>query len=320
VGHRLPFEERSLTRLIARTATLYLAIFVCVLLALNAGAYAFMSREYSSLLAPALGTPEGSHALATALRRVVATLALIDVPLVALVAVASYALARATIAPLQSARERERIFAADAAHELRSPLAAIAALAQAARRNASDENRNALEAIAQTAIEASAVVTDLLTLARDPARPALHCEPVDLASVVTRTSRDAEPVATSRGIRLESAAASAIVEGDERRLRELARNLVDNAIRHARGRVTIVSRRNGRLCEIVVEDDGDGIPPQERERVFERFYRRSNDGSGTGLGLAIVRWIAAAHEGGVTVDEAPEGGARFIAAIPARRD
>jgi signal transduction histidine kinase len=306
--------------LIARTAALYLVIFVCVLLALNAGAYAFMAREYASLLAPAIGTPEGSAALATAMRRVIVTLALIDVPLVALVAAASYALARATIAPLQAARERERIFSGDAAHELRSPLAAIAAIAQAARANASDESRNAFEAIARTALEAANVVTDLLTLARDPGPRALQCEPVDLAAVVARTSRDSEPLATARGIRLEFTTASAIVDGDERRLRELARNLVDNAIHHARQNVSISSRRNGRLAEIVVDDDGDGVPLEERERVFERFYRRSNDGAGTGLGLAIVRWIASAHDGGVTVGEAPSGGARFVAAIPARRD
>ncbi|MGB6519008.1 MAG: hypothetical protein WBE79_10940, partial [Candidatus Cybelea sp.] len=76
--------------MIARAAILYLGIFVCILLALNLGAYAFMAREYGSLLAPALGTPEGARALATALRRVVVTLAAIDVPLVAIVALASY--------------------------------------------------------------------------------------------------------------------------------------------------------------------------------------------------------------------------------------
>lgn len=320
MGGRLSLEESFVPRLISRATLLYLGIFVCVLLALNAGAYAFMAREYTSLLAPALGTPEGASALATAMRRVVLTLAAIDVPLVAIVAVASYALARATIAPLEAARARERLFAADAAHELRSPLAAIAAIAQAARAQASVESRNAFEAIVRSALEASAVVTDLLTLARDPARRALQCEPVDLAAVVTNSTCDTQPLAAARGVRLESSATSAIVDGDERRLRELARNLLDNAIRHAHGGVSIASRRNGRLCEIVVDDDGDGIPPQERERVFERFYRRANDGTGTGLGLAIVRWIARAHDGAVTVGEAPAGGARFIAAIPAHKE
>jgi len=304
------------SRLILRASALYLGIFVCVLLALNAGAYAFMAREYGSLLAPALGTPEGSRALATAMRRVALTLAALDVPLVAIVAAASYALARATIAPLQQARERERRFAADAAHALRSPLTAISAIAQAARANASVESRNAFEAIANSVREASAVVSDLLTLARNPAPGALHCEPLDLAAVVTASSHDTQPIAAARAIRLEVHAGSAIVNGDQRRLRELARNLLENAIRHARGTVSIASQRNGRSCEIVVDDDGDGIPETDRQRVFERFYQRTSDGSGTGLGLAIVRWIARAHQGTVAVSAAPIGGARFVASIP----
>lgn len=306
--------------MILRVTALYLAIFVCVLLALNAGAYALLAREYAALLAPALGTPEGAAGMSAAMRRVVSTLAAIDAPLVAIVAVASYVLARAAIAPLEAARRRERVFAADAAHELRSPLTAISAVAQAARADASGDARAAFEAIAHSAHEASDVVTDLLTLARDPARHALHCEPVDLAAIVAGTSRETEPIALARGIKLESAPASAIVDGDERRLRELARNLLENAIRHARKTVSIVSRQNGFRCEIVVDDDGEGVPPEERDRIFQRFYRRTNDGTGTGLGLAIVRWIARAHDGSVTVDATPSGGARFIAAIPAHKE
>jgi signal transduction histidine kinase len=304
--------------LILRTAALYLCIFVCVLLALSAGAYAFVWREYVSLLSPALATPEGSAALAAAMRRVTLTIAEIDVPLVAIVAAASYWLARASIAPLEAARERERRFAADAAHELRSPLAAIAAVAQAARARPDAEHRPAFETIARSALEASNVIADLLTLARDPAPRALHCEPVDLAAIVAAVSRDLQPVAQARAVRLEVASQSAIVDGDERRLREMARNLLDNAIRHARSYVRIASQRDARRCELVVEDDGDGIPPLDRERVFERFYRRGNDASGTGLGLAIVRWIASAHGGEVTAGASPEGGARFVAMIPAR--
>jgi signal transduction histidine kinase len=306
--------------LIVRAAGLYLGIFVCVLLALNAGAYAFMAREYASLLGPALGTSEGAQAMALAMRRVIVTLAAIDAPLVVIVAFASYLLARATIAPLQAAQQRERTFAAEAAHELRSPLAAIAAVAQAARTTATAESRTAFDAIVRNALEASTVVTDLLTLARDPGRRALQCEPVDLGAVVATLSRESEPLAAARGIRLTGEPVSAIVDGDERRLRELARNLLENAIRHARSNVSIASRRNGRLCEIVVDDDGEGIPAGDRERIFARFYRRANDGTGTGLGLAIVRWIARAHDGAVTVEEAPSGGARFVATLPAHRE
>ncbi|MGA2759823.1 MAG: HAMP domain-containing sensor histidine kinase [Candidatus Cybelea sp.] len=304
--------------MIARTAALYLCVFVCVLAALSIGAYEFVAREYASMLAPALGTPEGTGALTAAMRPVMLTIAEIDAPLVVIVAIASYFLARAAIAPLEAARERERRFSADAAHELRSPLTAIAAVAQAARADASDGSRASFEAIARSALEASAVVTDLLTLARDPAPRALQCEPVDLAAIVKLASRDTQPLADARNVRLDVAPVSAIVDGDERRLRELCVNLLDNAIRHAHHAVRISSRRAGRLCEILVEDDGDGIPPNERERVFERFYRRANDGSGTGLGLPIVRWIAYAHRGAVEVDRSSDGGARFVAAFPAR--
>jgi len=305
---------------IARAACLYLLVFVCVLAALDAGAYVFMQREYTSLLGPALATPEGATALSAAMRRVTLTLLALDVPLVIVVGAAAYVLARMTIAPLNAARDRERIFAADAAHELRSPLATIATIAQAARAGASPESRAAFESIVATALEASAIVSDLLTLARNPGRAVLQCEPVDLAAIVISTARDAESVASARGIRVDVAPSSAIVDGDERRLRELARNLLENALRHAHSAVRIASHANGHSCAIVVEDDGDGVPAEDRERIFQRFYRRNENASGTGLGLAIVRWIALAHEGTVVVESAPQGGARFVTSLPPHAD
>lgn len=312
MGRRLPPAN-----LIFRTTALYLLVFVCVLAALDAGAYGFMLREYTSLLGPALGTPEGAKALAAAMRPVAVSILAIDLPLIAVVGAASYAMARLTIAPLAAARERERVFAADAAHELRSPLTAIASVAQASRNQSPPDSTQAFDTITHEALEASALISDLLTLARNPGRAVLQCEPVDLALVVTTCARDAALSANARNVRIETAADSAIVDGDERRLRELARNLLENAVRHARSRVTIASSRNGRTCSIVVEDDGEGVAPGERERVFERFYRRTQDQHGTGLGLAIVRWIVNAHEGTVGVEGSEAGGARFVATLPA---
>lgn len=302
--------------MIVRTSALYLLIFVCVLIALDIGAFVFVMREYASLLQPALGTPEGQAAMGAAMRRVAVTIVLLDVPLVVAFGAASYSLARATLAPVFAARERERVFAADVAHELRSPLAAIAAVAQVSRTGAPPEIRSAFEEIAARALDASAIVSDLLTLARQPHQGVLQCEPVDLGAVVARSAGDVAASAQVRGVRVESRPASAIVDGDERRLRELARNLLENAVRHAHSSVSIASQRNGRVCEIVVEDDGDGVPAGDRERIFERFYRRSDDGAGTGLGLAIVRWIAQAHAGSVAVAQSQSGGARFVASIP----
>ncbi len=306
--------------MIVRTAAYYLAGFVCVLIALSLGAYAFMAREYASLMGPALGTPEATAGLASAMRHVVATIVTIDIPIVVIVAIASYVLARAAIAPIDAARQRERIFASDAAHELRTPLTAISTVAQAARANASPESRAAFEDIARTAHEASEIVSGLLTLARDPRPGVLQCEPIDLASVVAMSARDLASMAAGRGIALEAETGSAIVDGDERRLRELVRNLGENALRYARTTVRIASERTEQGCELVVEDDGEGIPSDERERIFGRFYRRENDGAGTGLGLAIVRWIAVAHRGSVSVSESSSGGARFVATLPQHRD
>src|SRR6185437_7017802 len=143
------------------------------------------------------------------------------------------------------ARNRERVFAADVAHELRSPLAAIASVAQAARGEAAANAREAFDTIASEALDASAIVADLLTLARDPGHNALQCEPVDLAAIVARCARDAAERAASAGVRIETSPVSAIVDGDERRLRELTRNLLENAVRHAHTHVLLASRKNG---------------------------------------------------------------------------
>jgi signal transduction histidine kinase len=252
----------------------------------------------------------------SAMRHVLSTIALADVPLVVVFGAASYVLARGALAPLVAARERERVFAADVAHELRSPLAAIAAVAQASRNgDATPASRAAFDTIATEALDASAIVGDLLTLARRPGQAVLQCEPVDLAAIVSRCARDAATEATAAGVRIDATAESAIVDGDERRLRELVRNLLENAIRHARSSVTIASQNDGRACTIVVQDDGEGIPAADRERVFERFYRRDGDAGGTGLGLAIARWIADAHGGSILVAQTDMPGARFVVTL-----
>ncbi|WP_417281875.1 sensor histidine kinase [Amnibacterium flavum] len=112
--------------------------------------------------------------------------------------------------------------------------------------------------------------------------------------------------------------APARVGGDEGTLGQVVRNLVDNAARHARSRIEL-TLTDGVL--LAVDDDGDGIPPEERERIFERFVRlddaRSRDAGGSGLGLAIVREIVAAHGGSVAVSTGRLGGARFEVRLPA---
>ena len=212
------------------------------------------------------------------------------------------ALARLSLRPLFEAQARERAFIADAAHELRSPLATIASVAQAARGDQDPQRlHDVFDTIAKTAIEASAMVGDLLTLARSPKPALLQREPVDLAAIAQRCVRELEGRAHERDIAFVVKLEPAIVDGDARRLQELLRNLLENAIRHATSQVTVTTGVDGGRATLRVSDDGDGVVPELRERLFERFVSGSEGGSG--LGLAIAQWVARAHEGTLALDD-----------------
>ncbi len=270
---------------------------------LDAVAYVYLAGARHDVLEPILGTPEGRAVYAAAMRRTALDLALIDLPLLAVSGLAAYALARISVRPLLEAREREGRFASEAAHELRTPLARITGLAQS-------RPADALDRIAEIALDASATVGDLLTLVREEKVAQRLSEPVD----VTAIARSAVASARREGVRCElDLAKEAWVLGDERRLRRLAENLLENAGRYARGTVRIAVAVEGGDVALSVEDDGPGVPPALRERIFERFVRERDDGGGSGLGLAICRTIARAHGGEVVLEEQ----SRFVARLPA---
>jgi signal transduction histidine kinase len=299
---------------IARLVALYLAVFATVLALLSIGAYLFVGTQYHSLLLPALATPEGAAAYQQAMRRVALTIVAFDIPLLILVGLASWILARISVAPWLSARAREREFIADAAHELRSPLATISAVAQASRNADRPEMHEALELIAKTSLDASGLISDLLTLARSPSATLLVREPVDLAAIAYDCVGEFYARASSAGITIETNIASAIVNGDARRLRELIRNLLENALHHARSKIAISCGANGTCGELSVSDDGAGVPFASRDRIFERFFH-DGEATGTGLGLAIARWVAHAHEGTIALSDGTPG-ASFTVEIP----
>jgi len=152
---------------------------------------------------------------------------------------------------------------------------------------------------------------------------------VDLDAIATDTVRQADALATERGVRLvaqDATGAPAIVNGDRDRLIQLLLILLDNAFDHSPpgGTVTVGVRSADRIVELAVADEGPGIPPAERERVFEPFERlpgtRRDSSSGTGLGLAIARRIATAHGGTIRIDDGPAGGARFVVDFPVAAD
>ncbi len=299
--------------MIARLVGAYLVIFTVVLAAASFALYVFLAGQYHGLLLPALSTPEGAGVYTQTMRKVALEILAADVPLLVLVGLAAWALAKLSLRPLLEAQARERAFIADAAHELRSPLATIASVAQAARGDGAVQKDDVLDAIAKTALEASALVGDLLTLARSPKPTLLQREPVDLAALAHTCVREIEPLAQRSGINLELHLAPAIVDGDARRLRELLRNLLENALRHASAHITITTGVDGGRAVLRVTDDGAGVAPELREGLFDRFVSGSVGGSG--LGLAIAQWVARAHEGTLALDER-EHGASFVALFP----
>lgn len=304
--------------MIAKLSARYLLLFAAVLAAISAVAYLFVLRLYTSELQPALDTPEGRLALQVAMRHVALTIGAFDLPLLIVVGIAAYLLARTSIAPLAESRERERRFAADAAHELRSPLAIIATVAQAARGQSGEALAQSLQTITRTALDASSIVGDLLTLAREPSEVALHREPVDLSILARQCVREFEEQARESEITIELQNATALVNADERRVRELLRNMLENALRHATSSVIVKTAREGSVVELRVEDDGPGIAPELREQLFERYFRAESTADGSGLGLAIGRWIAQAHGGSlVATDATLRSGAAFSARFPA---
>jgi two-component system OmpR family sensor kinase/two-component system sensor histidine kinase QseC len=223
---------------------------------------------------------------------------------------------------LQRAFAAQRAFISDAAHELRSPLTALRLQLQLLDR-APDESerlqaRTRLGAAVERAIH---LVEQLLALARsEPQEAVLDFEKTDLAAAAAEAIRDTHDLALARNIDLGLEATPGLyVQGNREALRTLARNLIDNAVRYTPpgGTVQVRCRSAAKEAILEVSDTGPGIPAADRERVFDRFYRRAaTQEGGTGLGLAIVKAIAERHGAQVELAEAPGGGLRADVNFP----
>lgn len=219
---------------------------------------------------------------------------------------------------LESASLRQRAFISDAAHELRSPIAALRTQLEVSL--AHPELVDGAEAARESLVEVDRMgrlVDDLLVLARlDETDRDMTRQTVDLqqlaADAAAQTPNPRVPITVVDG-------KPADVHGDERALNRVLRNLIDNAVRHASSAVSVQVERYASTVEVTVTDDGPGVPVADRTRIFERFARlddaRSRDAGGTGLGLAIVREIVRAHNARVLVEDAGPG-ARFVVRFP----
>ena len=243
------------------------------------------------------------------------------VPAVLLVvALVTWWIAGATLRPVRAAQERQRRFVSDAAHELRSPVAAMRQHAEVAFAHPETTDvRELATTVTEESVRLQAIVEDLLLLARlDEGALRLDGDAVDLDDVVLG---EAGRLRSGGSLAIETSAVGAgRVRGDARYLERLVGNLGQNAAHHARARVVFALGVQDGQVRLAVDDDGPGIPEAERARVFERFVRldeaRDRASGGTGLGLAIVREIALAHGGEVALTTSALGGCRAVVTLP----
>jgi heavy metal sensor kinase len=228
---------------------------------------------------------------------------------------------------LNDALSTQRRFMADASHELRTPIsimrtAAEVTLSQPSRDE--PEYREALSAVAQHSARLTRLVEDMLVLARAdgggyPIRPA----PLDLAALIRDCITDLQSLTAARRIVVTSRLDPLTLIGDETLLRRMCANLIGNALTYTPigGSVRVSLDRVGDRALVRVTDSGPGIPPADRERVFERFVRldEARATGGSGLGLAIARWVAEAHGGSLTLDSSDAAGSTFAASLPLDR-
>lgn len=235
----------------------------------------------------------------------------------------------------------QKRFLADAAHQLKTPLAGLRMQADLAQREgtSTDELKQSLKQIGRSSIRATHTVNQLLALARAEASGAqMTQQRCDLARLTMDVVRDSVPRAMDKRIDLgydgaEPGAPGVWLDGNPTLLKELVRNLVDNAINYTPSSddrpgvvtVRVLADTFGRVLLLQVEDTGPGVPESERELIFQPFYRAlGSDADGSGLGLPIVQEIARQHEAEISVEDARPGqtppGARFTVRFPARDD
>jgi signal transduction histidine kinase len=223
---------------------------------------------------------------------------------------------------LQDSAEQQQRFVADAAHELRSPIASLRVQLETAQDGSGLRGREG-DLLVET-VRMENMVDQLLLLARaDVDTPWLRRSTVDLDDVVDSAVISLDGVAA---VAIDTSGVEPVqVSGDADLLVQVVRNLVQNALRYARGTVRIsVSSPGGSVAVVTVDDDGHGVPADQRDHIFGRFVRledsRDRDQGGVGLGLAIVAEIVRAHGGRIGVSDAPIGGARFVVELPLESD
>jgi two-component system, OmpR family, sensor kinase len=212
---------------------------------------------------------------------------------------------------------RQRRFVADASHELRTPLTSVLANLELLADSLHGEEGDAARSALRSSRRMRRLVADLLLLARTDVGRVVPHEPCDLAQIVVEAAAELGPVSDTHDIELDVQPAP--VEGSRDELHRLTINLIENALRHTPpgSEIRVSTRVVGAQAELVVEDNGPGVPAELVPTLFERFVRGAGDRGGSfGLGLAIVRAVAESHGGSVTLESRTPHGARFVVDLP----
>jgi heavy metal sensor kinase len=227
---------------------------------------------------------------------------------------------------LEGAVDRQRQFTADASHELRTPLSVIEAESTLALRKerTGDDYRKSLESISQETAYISAMIDKLLFLARsDAGKEQLNLEEVNLMEILDQLASDIDVLCQEKGLQFHLGPLEKLVaRGDRIRLKQLFRNLLENAVRYtpSGGSISVSAVRQGKTAMIAVRDTGIGIPEEHLPHIFERFYRadkaRSRADGGAGLGLSICQHIAEVHGGRIEVESRVGEGSTFSVFLP----
>ena len=230
------------------------------------------------------------------------------------------------LARLSQSIQLQKRFIADAAHQMKTPLAGMRMQSELAMRQSDrQEIQQSLEQLSKSSQSATRMINQLLALARaeNPSAQAMPFESVDLRALARETVQEWVQAAMAQRIDLgfEAEEQAPVVRGNPTMLREMLNNLIDNALRYSRahGHVTVRVRSRANMYAVIeVEDDGPGIPAPERTPVFDRFYRiLGSETEGSGLGLAIVKEIVTYHAADIRIDDNPNGkGCLFRISIP----
>lgn len=239
-------------------------------------------------------------------------------------------MAKKSLEPVRLAYERQKEFIADASHELRTPLTIIKTTAELLGMKEDEtigENTHWLENITAETDNMSRMIESLLTLAQaDNNQIPVNMEMVDMTALITRVGNKFQPIAKEKQINLDCIVSENVhMCGDQDKLNQLAMILVDNSIKYTPegGSVVLCLLHTADTVIITVKDTGIGMSAEEKERVFERFYRvdkaRSREQGGSGLGLSIASWIVEEHKGKIQVESEPEKGSTFTVELPKKR-